>query len=153
MKKDIVTLAVNGVEHELALAPNQTLLEVLREQLRLTGTKFGCELGECGACTVLLDGRPVLSCLTLAQLCHEKSVTTVEGLSGPEFELIERAFREEGATQCGFCTPGIVLVLSHALSRTEQSGPPEELAANICRCTGYVKILKAYEKALELARG
>lgn len=152
MNKRIVHITVNGVDHDVLLAPNRVLLEVLREDLGLTGTKFGCELGECGVCTVLIDGTPKLSCITLAALCESASVTTIEGLEGEELEIIARAFSEEGASQCGYCTPSMVIVLKHLLTREGDIDIRHELSGNICRCTGFTKILKAYEKTLEHAR-
>jgi carbon-monoxide dehydrogenase small subunit len=124
----------------------------LREDLRLTGTKFGCELGECGVCTVLIDGEPALSCSTLAVLCDGKSITTVEGLSGKEAEVVRRAFAEEGAAQCGYCTPSMAVMLTYILRRGGATDIRDELSGNICRCTGYTKILKAYERSVELAK-
>jgi carbon-monoxide dehydrogenase small subunit len=152
MEKQIVRLKVNDTVHDLLVSPNKVLLEVLREDLRLTGTKFGCELGECGVCTVLIDGEPALSCSTLAVLCNGKSVTTVEGLRGREAEIVKRAFAEEGASQCGYCTPSMAIMLNYILRQGGDVDIRSELSGNICRCTGYTKILKAYEKSIELAK-
>jgi len=153
MQKRIVKLNVNGVNHELLVAPNKLLLEVLREELAMTGTKFGCELGECGVCTVLVDGTPALSCSTLACLCDGKEITTVEGLKGKTFDIVKQAYAETGASQCGYCTPSMVLMLHHILSKEEQPvDVREELSGNLCRCTGYTAILNAYERSLELAK-
>ena len=152
MQKRVVTLMVNGVECEVLMAPNKVLLEVLRENLELTGTKFGCELGECGLCTVLIDGTPALSCLTLASLCEGKRITTVEGLDDGEFDTIRRAFAEEGASQCGYCTPSMAVMLSHLLEKDGDVDLRDELSGNLCRCTGYTKILRAYERSLRTAR-
>jgi carbon-monoxide dehydrogenase small subunit len=152
MKKKIVRLRTNGTEHELLIAPNRVLLEVLREDLRLTGTKFGCELGECGLCTVLIDGVPTLSCLTLAALCGDKDIITVEGLRGSEFDIIATAFAEEGASQCGYCTPAMALMLNYLMTKKGNVDIRNELSGNICRCTGYTKILRAYERSLALAK-
>jgi carbon-monoxide dehydrogenase small subunit len=156
MEKARLRLRVNGEERE-ALAPvHHTLLEVLREELLLTGTKHGCELGECGTCTVLLDGRPVLSCVTLPVECEGREVTTVEGLArGAELHPLQRAFAELGAAQCGYCTPGFLLV-AEALLR-EKPAPTrreiaEALSGNLCRCTGYLKIFEAVELAAERVR-
>lgn len=152
MKKRVVTLKVNGRCHEMLLAPNRVLLEVLREELGLTGTKFGCELGECGLCTVLIDGTPALSCVTLAATCEGREVTTIEGLDNDAFDAVQRAFAEEGASQCGYCTPSMALMLTYLLDKGEKVDPRDALSGNICRCTGYTKILKAYERAVEIAR-
>ncbi len=152
MAKRPLRLTVNGTPREVLVAPHAVLLEVLREELELRGTKFGCELGECGACTVLVDDVPTLSCLTLAPLCEGKRITTVEGLHGPVFDVLAEAFAEEGASQCGYCTPSMVLMLHHLLAREEEVDVREELSGNLCRCTGYVKILKAYERSLRLVR-
>jgi carbon-monoxide dehydrogenase small subunit len=156
MEKARLRLRVNGEERE-ALAPvHHTLLEVLREELLLTGTKHGCELGECGTCTVLLDGRPVLSCVTLPVECEGREVTTVEGLArGAELHPLQRAFAELGAAQCGYCTPGFLLV-AEALLR-EKPAPTrreiaEALSGTLCRCTGYLKIFEAVELAAERVR-
>lgn len=145
-------MRVNDADHELLVAPNRVLLEVLREDLHLTGTKFGCELGECGLCTVLIDGTPSLSCLKLVSTCEGKAVTTVEGLKNREAAIVQRAFAEEGASQCGYCTPSMALMLNYILSRGESVDIREELSGNLCRCTGYTKILRAYEKSIELAK-
>ena len=152
-----VSLRVNGEERELLAGPHQTLLEALREDLGLTGTKHGCELGECGTCAVLLDGIPVLSCLELTQACERCSVTTVEGLaSGPDLHPLQRAFVELGAAQCGYCTPGVLLTAKALLD--EDPSPSREvikqaLAGNLCRCTGYIKIYEAIELAAARIRG
>jgi carbon-monoxide dehydrogenase small subunit len=152
VNKRIVRLKVNDTEHELLVSPNRVLLEVLREDLRLTGTKFGCELGECGVCTVLIDGEPALSCSTLAVPCDGKSITTVEGLKGREAQIVQRAFAEEGASQCGYCTPSMAVMLNYIVRRGGDVNIRDELSGNLCRCTGYTKILKAYERSIELAR-
>lgn len=144
-------LDVNGEHHELLAPVHKTLLEVLREDLGLTGTKHGCELGECGTCTVLLDGKPVLSCLVLPVQIEGRAVTTVEGLArGAELHPLQRSFAELGAAQCGYCTPGILLAASALLE--ENPAPSrdeikEALAGNLCRCTGYVKIIEAVQRA------
>jgi len=154
--KRAITVIVNGVEREILTAPERTLLETLREDLQLTGTKFGCEHGECGACTVLVDDVPALSCITLAQLCDGKRVTTVEGLAGEHVEVVRQAFAAAGASQCGYCTPGMAVMFHHILARAaggEAVDERKELSGNICRCTGFVKILEAYERSKELASG
>jgi carbon-monoxide dehydrogenase small subunit len=147
LKKQI-TLKVNGVKREILVAPNELLLNVLRDQLGLTGAKYGCGIGECGSCTVLVDGEPVLSCLTLAIGLDGSEVLTVEGLAKPDGSLhpIQQSFLEHGAVQCGFCTPGMVLMGKSLLD--ENPKPSEEdvreyIRGNICRCTGYSQIVKA----------
>jgi carbon-monoxide dehydrogenase small subunit len=147
-----VALTVNGEPTEVAFAPYKTLLEVLREDLQLCGTKHGCELGECGACAVLLDGRPVLSCLVLGVDCDGASVTTVEGLTQDgRLHPLQDAFADLGAAQCGYCTPGF-LVTAKALF-DEHPHPTREqikeaLSGNLCRCTGYQQIFEAVEAAI-----
>src|SRR5262249_36472411 len=143
---------LNGEAVDVSFAPYKTLLEVLREDLGHTGTKHGCELGECGACAVVLDGKPVLSCLVLAQECGDKSVLTVEGLtSDGQLHPLQEAFADLGAAQCGYCTPGI-LVTAKAL--LDQHPTPtrdqirEALSGNLCRCTGYLQIFEAVEAAV-----
>jgi carbon-monoxide dehydrogenase small subunit len=155
--KVLETLHVNGERREVAFAPHKTLLEVLREDLGLTGTKHGCELGECGTCTVLLDGTPVLSCLVLGLDAVGRDVKTVEGLAdGPRLHPLQTAFADLGAAQCGYCTPGFLLAAAALL---EQEPNPsrariqEELAGNLCRCTGYLKIYEAVELAAARLRG
>ncbi len=146
-----VRLSVNGQEYRLLVPVYRTLLEVLREDLGLTGTKHGCELGECGLCTVLVDGEPTLSCLTLAVDVEGREITTIEGLSRDgELHPLQRAFAEHGALQCGYCTPAMILVAKALLE--EVPDPPEEeirraIAGVFCRCTGYVKILEAVRAA------
>ena len=154
MSKHLVTLRVNGEPRTIAADPHHTLLEVLREELGLTGTKHGCELGECGACTVLVDGVPVLACLTLPALVGDADVTTVEGLAtGESLHALQIAFAEEGAAQCGYCTPGILITAKALL---EQEPHPtrericEALSGNLCRCTGYLQIVEAVEAAARL---
>jgi carbon-monoxide dehydrogenase small subunit len=152
-----VRLSVNGEEHEMFVQHHRTLLEVLREDLELTGTKHGCELGECGACTVLIDGQPHLSCLTLALQVEGREITTVEGLSeGLTLHPLQEAFRELGAAQCGYCTSGMLLSaksLLEATPRPSRGQIVEGLAGNLCRCTGYVKILDAVELAASRLNG
>jgi carbon-monoxide dehydrogenase small subunit len=149
---------VNGESHTLAAEPHHTLLEVLREELQLTGTKHGCELGECGACTVLVDGVAVLSCLTLpAQLADGALVTTVEGLAtGALLHPLQTAFAEEGAAQCGYCTPGMLMAAKALLDvnpRPSRDEIAHAISGNLCRCTGYTAIYEAIEKASQGGRG
>jgi aerobic-type carbon monoxide dehydrogenase small subunit (CoxS/CutS family) len=148
---------VNGEPVEVAFAPHKTLLEVLREDLGLTGTKHGCELGECGTCAVLVDGRPVLSCLYLGLECEGRSVETVEGMAGAAgLHPLQKAFADLGAAQCGYCTPGFLLTARALLDANPRPTLPEireALAGNLCRCTGYVKIFEAVELAAAWMRG
>ena len=145
--KQAIRLYVNGEEHEILAETNRTLLDVLRENLGLTGTKRGCDLATCGACTVLINGKPHLSCLTLAVDVQGKEILTIEGL-GQDRKLhpLQKAFVENGAVQCGFCTPGMILTAKAFLD--EHPSPAEEdvkkaISGNFCRCTGYVKIVEA----------
>jgi len=145
--KRILKLNVNGEEFEILTEVHKTLLEVLREDLGLTGTKRGCDLGTCGACTVLIEGKPYLSCLTLAADVQGKKILTIEGLSQKgELHPLQKAFVEKGAIQCGFCNPGMILTAKAFLE--EQPHPSEgelkkAISGNLCRCTGYVKIVEA----------
>ena len=150
-QKTQILFKVNGEAAEVAFAPHKTLLEVLREDLGLTGTKHGCELGECGCCAVLVDGKPVLSCLVLGLAVEGHEVTTVEGMAhGPQLDPLQEAFAELGAAQCGYCTPGILLTAKALLEKTPRPSREEiqqALAGNLCRCTGYIKIYEAVELA------
>jgi len=147
----LVRLHVNGKVHEVVVPPQRTLLEVLREDLGLTGTKHGCELGECGACTVLVGGRPVLACLLLAVEAEGAEVLTVEGLGHPGvLDPLQEAFIEAGALQCGYCTPGFLLAAKALLDRDPaptREEIREALSGNLCRCTGYLRIAQAVERA------
>jgi aerobic-type carbon monoxide dehydrogenase small subunit (CoxS/CutS family) len=142
---------LNGDLTETGVLDGETLLEVLRNRLGLTGTKQGCDQGECGSCTVLLDGRPVLSCLTLAVCVQNRQVTTIEGLAvGGKLHPVQTAFQEAGAIQCGFCTPGMVLTAKALLDQNPHPSREEikeALSGNLCRCTGYKKIIGAVEGA------
>jgi len=151
--RDLISLQVNGQRYELAVLPHHTLLEVLREDIGLPGTKHGCELGECGACTVLVDGVPVLSCLTLPIEVQNSEITTIEGLEkNGKLHPLQETFAELGAAQCGYCTPGILLagaalLREHPHPTREQM--KEALTGNLCRCTGYTKIYEAVDAASE----
>ncbi len=152
-----LALTVNGEPRDLLVAPWKTLLEVLREDLGLTGTKHGCELGECGACAVLLDGDLVLSCLVAAVECGGREVTTVEGLrDGPDLHPLQAAFADHGAAQCGYCTPGMLVAARWLLDRNPGATRDEiaaALAGQLCRCTGYLQIFEAVEAAGRALRG
>jgi len=147
MAKHCIQLKVNGDDHELYVEPQRTLLDVLRQDLNLSGAKYSCGTGECGSCTVLVDGVPMLACLTLAVTVNGKSVETIEGLTeGGRLHPIQEAFVEHGAIQCGFCTPGMVLQAKALL--TENPDPTEEevkthIRGNLCRCGNYPKIVQA----------
>jgi aerobic-type carbon monoxide dehydrogenase small subunit (CoxS/CutS family) len=151
LHQTMLRLTVNGEEAEVSFAPYKTLLEVLREDLGLTGTKHGCELGECGACAVLVDGEPQLSCLVLGVECAGRSVETVEGLaSGAKLHPLQSAFADLGAAQCGYCTPGILMtakVLLEKEPRPSRERIKEAVSGNLCRCTGYQQIFEAIEEA------
>lgn len=152
-----IALEVNGESVEVAFAPHKTLLEVLREDLTLTGTKHGCELGECGTCTVLLDGTPVLSCLVLGLACAGHRVKTVEGMADRgALHPLQEAFAELGAAQCGYCTPAFLLAAEALLvahASPSRDDIKQALAGNLCRCTGYIKIYEAVELAAARMRG
>ena len=155
MKREL-TITVNGCGYTLLVEPHRTLLDVIRHDLGLTGTKSACEMGECGACTVLLDGEAVTSCLVLALEADGQEVVTIEGMSmGGELHPIQRAFVENGAVQCGFCTPGMIVATKALLDQNRN--PCEEdihmgLLGNLCRCTGYTKIVRAVEAARDRLR-
>ena len=145
--KQLIALTINGEPYEIAVEAQETLLEVLRDHLGLTGTKEGCGTGECGTCTVLVNGEPILSCLTLAADCQEMEILTIEGLDREgSLTLVQEAFLEQGAVQCGFCTPGMVLATTALLEAIPQPSDEEiktALEGHLCRCTGYNKIMGA----------
>ena len=155
--KQLVALNLNGDAYELAIAPTHTLLEVLREEAGLTGTKHGCKQGECGLCTVLIDGHPQFSCLTLAVEAQGSEIRTVEGLArGGELHPLQQAWGEKGASQCGYCSPGMLMSAQALLERNpspSRSEIREALAGNLCRCTGYLAIIDAVELAAARMRG
>ena len=152
-----MTLRINGEDRIIVFPTHHTLLEVLREECGLTGTKHGCELGECGTCTVLVDGEPILSCLALTAELEGCSIETVEGLQiGNQLHPLQATFADLGAAQCGYCTPGILMAAKALLD--EESSPTrdqvrEALSGNLCRCTGYIKILEAVDWAAAMLRG
>jgi carbon-monoxide dehydrogenase small subunit len=155
--KHVIRLTVNGEEYEVAVEPNRSLLDLLRDDLELTGTKKGCETGDCGACTVILEGKPVNACLVLAVAANGKNILTIEGVAqGGRLHPIQEAFIQYGAIQCGYCTPGMVL---SAKALLEENPHPTEweireaIAGNLCRCTGYVKIVQAIQAAAGVMAG
>ncbi len=151
--KKVIELSINDELYVLAVEPQQTLLEVLRDSLNLTGTKEGCGTGECGSCTVLLDGKPVLSCLMLAFECVNREITTIEGMGSIEsMTPIQEALIEKGGVQCGFCTPGMVLAATAMFNRNPKPSEEEikrSLEGHLCRCTGYNKVIEAIEATME----
>lgn len=154
--KQLVQLKVNGELYELALEPNRTLLDVIRDDLELTGTKKGCDEGDCGACTILIDNLPVCACLVMPFDCQGRELLTIEGLAqGTKLHPIQRAFIDYGGIQCGFCTPGMILAAKALLD--ENPNPTElevrqAIAGNLCRCTGYVKVVEAILAAAKVMR-
>lgn len=157
MTKTLLQLRVNGETREVATEINKTLLEVLREDLALTGTKHGCELGECGTCAVLVDGQPVLSCLMLGVEAENTEIVTVEGMmQNGQPHPLQKTFADLGAAQCGYCIPGILLTAKALLDRNPHPTRDEirqSLSGNLCRCTGYTKILQAVELAAKEITG
>jgi carbon-monoxide dehydrogenase small subunit len=156
MEKVRLELTINGERREVLAPVHHTLLEVLREELGLPGTKHGCELGECGTCTVLVDGKAVLSCVTLPAQCEGRAITTIEGMAqGNVLHPLQQTFAELGAAQCGYCTPGFLLVAKALLETNPmptRGEIAEALGGNLCRCTGYLKIFEAVELAAERMR-
>jgi carbon-monoxide dehydrogenase small subunit len=156
-QKAHIKFVLNGEEAEVAFTPHKTLLEVLREDLNLTGTKHGCELGECGTCTVLVDGRSILSCLMLGLDAEDRSVLTIEGMAdGATLHPLQDTFADLGAAQCGYCSPGFLLAAKELLDkngRPSRDEIKEALSGNLCRCTGYIKIYEAIELAAARMRG
>lgn len=152
-EKVLLTLNVNGEVRQVYAPVHKTLLEVLREELELTGTKHGCEVGECGTCTVLIDGQPILSCLTLPVEVEGQEITTIEGVAqGGHPHPLQKAFAQLGAAQCGYCTPGMILTAKALLDENphpDRQTIQEALSGNLCRCTGYLKIFEAVELAAE----
>ena len=155
--KQLLTLKINNEKHEFWASIHKTLLEVLREDLHLTGTKHGCELGECGACTVLINGEPILSCLILPIVVQGKAIMTIEGLANSEKHgtdckphPLQTAFAQQGASQCGYCSPGMLMTAKALLDKylnPDRERIREAISGNICRCTGYAKIIEAVEQA------
>ena len=153
MKKELIELRVNGRTHELAIEPSKLLLDVLREDLDLTGSKRGCDDSSCGACTVMVDGLPMLACTMLAASCEGREITTVEGIAEHgALSAIQKAYGDWGGSQCGYCTPGFMVVLKHLMDNNPE--PSEEeirhaLSSNLCRCTGYSQMYQAIKAAIE----
>ncbi len=156
-RKEIISLSINDQIYELAVEPQQTLIEILRQSIGLTGTKEGCGTGECGSCTVLRDGKPILSCLTLAIECNDCEITTIEGVgSSDSLSIVQQAYLEKGGVQCGFCTPGMVLATTALLNKNSNPSDKEindSLDGHLCRCTGYNKILESVAFAAEKSSG
>jgi carbon-monoxide dehydrogenase small subunit len=153
VKKELIELRVNGLTHELAIEPNALLLDVLRRDLGLTGSKRGCDDSSCGACTVLVDGTPMLACTLLAFSCEGQEITTVEGISEHgSLAAIQKAYGDWGGAQCGYCTPGFMITVKHLL--TVNADPTDDeirsaLSGNLCRCTGYTQMYAAIKAAIE----
>lgn len=158
VRKQLLTLRINGSDHQVAAPSHALLLDVLREELALVGTKRGCDMGTCGCCNVLIDGRSVMSCLVLAHDCAGKEIETIEGLAfdGPEVHPLSQAWAECGGSQCGFCTPGFIVTCHELLAkepRPSRQRIAQAISGNVCRCTGYKKILDAVELAAERMDG
>ncbi len=156
MKKELVELKINGRSRELAIEPNKLLLDVLREDLGLTGSKRGCDDSSCGACTVLADGVPMLSCTMLAASCQEAEITTVEGVAEHgALAAIQKAYGDGGGAPCGYCTPGFMMTVTHLLENNPEPTEDEirrALSSNLCRCTGYTQMYQAVKAAIEAER-
>ena len=156
MHLEPVHLIVNDEDYHIMVKPNRTLLDVLREDLEMTGTKEGCGLGKCGACTVLLDGRPVHSCLILISQAHGCRIATIEGVGSSALHPLQESFVEKGAIQCGFCTPGMINTAKALLDENPSPTPADiklAIAGNLCRCTGYTKMIEAVQDAARMLRG
>lgn len=156
MARKIVRLKVNGSVYETAIREYDVLLDVIRENLNLTGTKRGCDMGTCGCCTVIVNGRAKLSCLTLAMECLDKEIVTIEGLKSPLIHPLQRAFAESGGSQCGFCTQGFIMTAKAFLDENphpDRNEIEEAISGNMCRCTGYIKIVDAIQMAAPKVRG
>jgi carbon-monoxide dehydrogenase small subunit len=157
--KKVIRMVINGQDREIEVRPNELLVDVLRERLRLTGTKVGCEAGDCGACTVLINGKPNLSCLTLAIECHGKEILTIEGVGDAEkdeLHPLQKAFVEHYGVQCGFCTPAMILTAKALLDNNpdpNENEIREAINGVICRCTGYVQIVESIQAASKEMRG
>jgi carbon-monoxide dehydrogenase small subunit len=157
--KKVIRMVINGQDREIEVHPNELLVDVLRERLRLTGTKVGCEAGDCGACTVLINGKPNLSCLTLAIECHGKEILTIEGVGDAEkgeLHPLQKAFVEHYGVQCGFCTPAMILTAKALLDKNpdpNENEIREAINGVICRCTGYVQIVESIQAASKEMRG
>ncbi len=153
MKKELIELRVNGRDHELAVAPNRVLLDVLRQDLGLTGSKRGCDDSSCGACTVQVDGVPMLSCTMLAASCEGREITTVEGVADRGgLAALQKAYGDFGGAQCGFCTPGFMMTVRWLLANNPEPSEAEirdALSSNLCRCTGYLQMYQAIRAAIE----
>jgi carbon-monoxide dehydrogenase small subunit len=156
MKKELIELRINGLTHELAIEPNALLLDVLRRDLNLTGSKRGCDDSSCGACTILVDGTPMLACTMLAASCEGQEITTVEGVSEHgSLAAIQKAYGDWGGAQCGFCTPGFIMAVKHLLSVNENPTDDEiraALSGNLCRCTGYTQMYQAIKSAIDAVK-
>lgn len=151
MKKQLISVTINDKVYEVAVSPNMTLVDLIRYELKLTGTKKGCELGDCGSCTVIMDGKPVNSCLVLAVQANGREIVTIEGLETETgLHPVQKAFVDHGAIQCGFCSSGMILSSKSLLDKNPNPGEPEirkAIAGNLCRCTGYQKIIEAVQTA------